>query len=341
MSERVRLRPAAATNRAVPEVTGRLERRTAEMADAEVSGPRVLVLLAAYNGAPWIPEQLESILRQEGVDTRIAVRDDGSTDGTPEEVGRFAGGDRVRVSRATVPSGSAAQNFFALMRENAAEDFDFVALADQDDIWNRDKLSRACRALAEDRAVGYSSSTVAAWADGRESVLRQVGTATPSDFLFEGAGQGCTFVLSAEFYGRVRSFVRDHQQLTQTVYYHDWAVYALARAWGMRWTFDSKPSMRYRQHGGNDTCARTTVAGIAKRLSLIKRGWYRAQLCGIAELCSAAAPTNATVTAWCALLPRPESWRRRLQIARFCLRGGRRRTLDNAIVALAALAGWV
>src|SRR5437879_6171547 len=120
--QRVRLGPASASNGTVP------ERLTGETADAEVSRPRVLVLLAAYNGAQWIREQLESILRQEGVDTRITVRDDGSTDGTPAEVGHFAGDDRVRMSCATVPSGSAAQNFFALMRENAAEDFDFVAL---------------------------------------------------------------------------------------------------------------------------------------------------------------------------------------------------------------------
>ena len=131
MPKPVRSRPAPASNGAVPEVTGRLQRPTVEMTDAELSRPRVLVLLAAYNGAPWIREQLGSILTQEGVDTRIAVRDDGSTDGTPAEVGRFTEEGRVRISAPGAPTGSAAQNFLALIRENPADEFDFVAFADQ------------------------------------------------------------------------------------------------------------------------------------------------------------------------------------------------------------------
>jgi len=304
--------------------------------------PKVLVLLAAFNGAAWIREQIESILAQEGVDVRIVVRDDGSTDATRLELGRLLAEDaRITMAPSSNPTGSAAQNFLALIRENAVDEFDFIAFADQDDLWNRNKLYRASCTLRAERTDGYSSTTTASWADGRQLVLRQVGTPTRSDFLFEGAGQGCTFVLSAGLYTRFRQLVVQYAQLTRHLHYHDWSVYAVARAWGLTWSFDPKPCMTYRQHDANDTGARGTKSGIAKRLRLIKQGWYRTQLCAIAELCSVAAPANGIVTAWRSMLLKAPDWRRKLRIARFCLQGGRRRSRDNTIVILAALAGWI
>ena len=303
--------------------------------------PKVLVLLATCNGSQWIREQMESILAQEGVDTRIAIRDDCSMDSTRWELARFAGDERIGINAAGTSSGSAARNFLALIGENPAGAADFVAFADQDDLWNRDKLVRACRMLAAGSSEGYSSATVATWEDGRERILKPSGTPTASDFLFEGAGQGCTFVLTAAFYERVRRFLATHRELTARLHYHDWLIYALARSWGLGWCFDVKPSMRYRQHAGNDTGARGSLEGIVKRLALIRQGWYRTQVRAITRLCAAAAPANAMVADWHDQLLSADCWRRRLQIARFCLRGGRRRRRDNVIAVCAALCGWI
>ncbi len=312
----------------------------AEQADGGARA-RILVLLAAYNGSDWIGPQIESILEQRGVDVRLAVRDDGSTDGTPAELARLARDSRVSLIPCAAATGSAAQNFLTLIRENAAEEADFVAFADQDDLWDRDKLLRACRTVAAEASAGYSSATLAVWEDGRQRLLRPSGAATSCDFLFEGAGQGCTFVLSADFYSRVRRFLTSRAELTRELHYHDWAIYALARAWGLPWSFDPRPSLKYRQHDRNDTGARGTAGGLKRRLLLIRRGWYGAQLRTIAELCSAAAGSNATIRAWRSMLFRPDGLRRRLQIAGFALRGGRRRMRDRAMLATAALAGWI
>jgi rhamnosyltransferase len=303
--------------------------------------PRVLILLAAYNGEKWIRQQLESILAQEGVELTVAIRDDGSSDGTLEEIARFSADDRVQLSPHSDRAGSAAQNFLALIVDHAAEDFDFVAFSDQDDIWHRNKLIRACRALSEGGFVGYSSATVAQWSDGRSAVLSQADAITATDFLFEGAGQGCTFVLRADFYGQARRFVRTHRSLTRELHYHDWMVYALARSWGYSWTFDPSPSTTYRQHGGNDTGARSTAAGARKRLALLRSGWYCKQLILISVACAAAAPGNGLFERWVALLGTRRNWRRRLRVALLCIRGGRRKKLDNLVVILAALAGWI
>jgi rhamnosyltransferase len=311
-------------------------------ASTTAASPGILVLLATCNGAAWIREQLESILAQQDVDVRIAVRDDCSSDATRLELARFAQHDKVRVAAAPPDrSGLPARNFLRLILDNPAGALEFVALSDQDDLWNQDKLERACRMLSASAAAGYSSATTAAWEDGRQSVTRLSGPPTAVDFLFEGAGQGCTYVLTREFYERVRTFLTGHRELTNEVHYHDWMIYALARSWNLRWCFDARPSMRYRQHATNHTGARGTMRGVIKRLAMIRQGWYRTQLLAIAGICRAAAPGNDSVLGWHRELVAPQSWRRRLRIARFCLRGARRRRRDRMVAVLAALCGWI
>jgi rhamnosyltransferase len=304
--------------------------------------PKVLVLLAAYNGAKWIGEQIQSVLAQTGVDVHLVIRDDGSSDSTRSEIERFTAVDsRVELIAAPAPSRSASQNFFFLIRSGDASNFDFVALSDQDDVWDRQKLRQATDSLARSRASGYSSAVTAIWPTGASRRLTQNPFLTESDYLFEGAGQGCTFVLASEFYNQLRRFLQAHEHLTQRVHFHDWVIYALSRAWHLDWVFDSISTMQYRQHGNNDTGARAGLRGVATRMARIRKGWYADQLLGISDLCQAAKPDNSLVHAWHTLLRTDRTFGRRLMIAQFCLRGGRRRKSDNAILVLAALFGWI
>lgn len=304
--------------------------------------PKVLVLVACRNGAAWIGQQVESILTQDDVDLRVVVRDDGSSDNTLGEIARFQDDARMTLSAGCDSTNSAAQNFLALIRDNPADGLDFIAFADQDDIWFRHKLARACRMLINSRlACGYSSSTLAMWPNGRTMPLTHSVRFTPTDFLFEGAGQGCTYVLRADFYADLRAFLISHWRLTERIHYHDWMVYALARAWGNSWLLDPSPSMCYRQHENNDTGARCTWAGVLMRFRRIRQGWYRDQLIAIGSICAAAAPTDATIKQWMSLFLAQSDWHRRVRVALFCLRGARRRRSDNLAIAAAALAGWI
>lgn len=303
--------------------------------------PNVLVLLASYNGAKWINDQLTSILAQKCVHVRVVIRDDGSSDTTLKEIARFAADERIQVAPSSAPTGSAAQNFFCLLAEFPADGFDFVAFSDQDDIWYEDKLSRACRMLLETGAAGYSSATLARWESGRERLIAQSQHRTDCDFLFEGAGQGCTFVLSAEFYEWARRFILERRDITRKVHFHDWTIYALARSQGLPWAFDPAPTVMYRQHSGNDTGARGSFTTILRRLGLIRNGWYRQQLEQICLLCSAAAPDDFRIAAWRSALLQEQGYPRTAHLTCFSLRRGRRKVLDRLVVAFACLVGWI
>ncbi|MDY3832975.1 MAG: glycosyltransferase, partial [Candidatus Ventricola sp.] len=46
--------------------------------------------MAAYNGAPYIGEQIDSILQQTDTNWHLTISDDGSTDGTDAIIDEYA-----------------------------------------------------------------------------------------------------------------------------------------------------------------------------------------------------------------------------------------------------------
>lgn len=304
--------------------------------------PTGVVLMATYNGDAHIVEQLNSVLSQRNASLRIVVGDDSSTDATVETLMRLDVLGRLHVFRYEQPSGGAGQNFLRLMRDTDLSGVDFVAFCDQDDVWGEDKLRRAVAMLNTREADGYSSAVTAFWPDGRELVLGQNSEQTDLDFLFEGAGQGCTFVLRGEFARRVQLFVCEHRDLLGAIHYHDWLIYAVSRALGKRWTFDPEPSMRYRQHGGNDTGARGALSGVKKRIGLIRDGWYANQ---VQQMIAAVIALDGAGTAipsdFYSIWNKQGGLKRRVQLARVLFKRGRRRSSDRVVLAVAALLGWL
>ena len=304
--------------------------------------PRVLVLLASYNGAPWLRAQIDSILAQAGVEVDIMVGDDASHDATPDLLrDAWPGEARIRFRRWDGSSGSAGANFRRLFRTVDSIGYDFVALADQDDVWHPDKLARALEALQRHNAQGYSAAVEAFWPDGRRKTMAQCARERGADFLFEGAGQGCTFVLRQSLFARVRGFCIEHVDAVERLHYHDWMIYLLARAWDARWVFDARAALDYRQHGGNEIGARGSQGAVQRRLKQIRNGWYGRQIRQAAKLYRIAHPGDAFIEGAAQLLGRDDGPLRRLGLAGFVIRHGRRRRVDRAVLALAALAGWI
>ena len=200
--------------------------------------PRVLVLLAAFNGMAYLPAQLASILCQQAVAVQVVLSIDRSSDGTEAWAAQFAQRDaRVSVLPGGQVFGGAAPNFFRLLRDVNLAGFDYVAMSDQDDLWHPDKLARACQQLQHTGAVGYSGNVTAFWPNGKERLIDKAQPQQPWDFLFEAPGPGCTFVLAQPLALALQTWVRQQGSALQPVDFHDWLIYAWARARGAmpRW----------------------------------------------------------------------------------------------------------
>ena len=103
--------------------------------------PSVGVLMTTYNGQDFIREQLDSLLAQVGVSIHVYVFDDASTDGTISILRAYANRypGLFTIFESATNSGGTGLNII----RNAARlprGHDYVALADQDDVWLPGKL---------------------------------------------------------------------------------------------------------------------------------------------------------------------------------------------------------
>ena len=214
------------------------------------SKPEVAVVMSTYNGARYLEEQVESILAQEGVDVRLYVRDDGSTDGTVEKLERWA-------SAGTLDLG--VTRSFLLLVSQVAERHPYVALADQDDVWHTNKLLRATTRLSElDPSLPAAYCSEYTYCDqdlvprGR-SHLNRIGV----DFqrmLYENVTSGNTMVMNQLLACTVS------QAGLEGVYTHDWWVSLVATAIGTL-VFDDFSSLEYRRLSNNASASGKGGAG--------------------------------------------------------------------------------
>ena len=241
---------------------------------ATESTPKIAVLLAAFNGVSWLNEQVESVLSQEDVSVSLYISVDLSSDGTEDLINQLSLKDsRIKVLPYGNHFGGAAANFYHLFKYLDLAQFDFVALSDQDDIWNSDKLHTAITQLREKNLDAYSSNITAFWPDGRKKLINKAQRQVQWDFLFEAAGPGCTYVIKKSLALEFQLFIENHWGQVQKIYLHDWLLYAFSRSKQYKWYIDPKPSMLYRQHPNNQVGANIGLQAFLIRAKKILNGW--------------------------------------------------------------------
>ena len=97
------------------------------------------ILLSTYNGKKFLPDLLDSILKQTFKDWRLLVRDDCSTDNTKEILNRYAClyPHRIKLILSRKRLGPAFSFGVLLQHSNAP----YMMFCDQDDVWLPDKIT--------------------------------------------------------------------------------------------------------------------------------------------------------------------------------------------------------
>lgn len=192
------------------------------------SRPNVTVLMATYNGVRYLPEQVDSILNQAGVNVHLVVSDDQSGDGTWEWlVDKAAADTRVLLLPRIEPSGGFAANFYRLLCD--APLTELVAFSDQDDVWMPSKLTHHAAVLHTASCEGISSNVTAVTARGTRTLIRKSYPQRRLDYLFEAPGPGSTFVFTRRLADELRGLLTDHNGPGRAVQRHDWLTYAVCR----------------------------------------------------------------------------------------------------------------
>lgn len=219
----------------------------------------IAILLATYNGALYLDEFLHSLCAQSCKDFCIYVRDDSSTDSTPEILSAYS----CKLDLRIIPSGvrlGPAKGFFKIL-EAAGESHDCYLFADQDDYWYPDKVERAAAALVEhsDEILLYCSRLE--YVDAKLSHIkysRIPRIISLQNAAVENIATGCTIGITR----KVRADILAGNPYDFIM--HDWWLYLYCSAFG-RVMYDSKPSIKYRQHDNNTIGAATGIAQDLKR----------------------------------------------------------------------------
>ncbi len=130
---------------------------------------RCSVAMCTFNGARYLPAQLDSIAAQKRPPDELVACDDASTDGSQEILRRFAvqAPFPVRLYCNSENAGVTANFESAIQRCEG----DWIALSDQDDVWHPSKLELLEAALAGAEPVG----AVFTDADVVDETLRPLG----------------------------------------------------------------------------------------------------------------------------------------------------------------------
>ena len=117
--------------------------------------PEVSIALCTYNGELFLHEQIESILNQDYANiSEIICVDDNSTDGTWKILQEYAG----KYSNFKIFRNSSNQGFIRNFEKALTlTSKKFIAIADQDDIWYPNKISKLVRVIGEN-LMAYSDN---------------------------------------------------------------------------------------------------------------------------------------------------------------------------------------
>lgn len=236
--------------------------------------PLVAVLLCTHYGSRFLAEQLDSISHQEHSNFCIWASDDGSDDNTHQILEQYQSQwEAERFSIHSGPQEGFAANFLSLTCYPDIE-ADYFAYADQDDIWEADKLSRAIAKLENvpiDTPALYCSRTRLINEYGRGTGFSPLFNKPPSfaNALIQNIGGGNTMVMNKA----AREILRIAGE--RTVVGHDWWAYLIISGAGGTVIYDSYPTVQYRQHDNNLVGANTSWYARLLRIRLLFKGRFR------------------------------------------------------------------
>jgi glycosyltransferase involved in cell wall biosynthesis len=218
----------------------------------------ISVALATYNGSRFLREQLDSIYAQTWLPVEVVVCDDRSSDDTVSILEEYRQRHGLRYE-ANEQNLGFVRNFEKAMAICRGE---FIALADQDDVWLPEKLERLMAGIGTSSLI-YSDAFLID-DGGRElpgsliatSGVLPVNGANFRYFVCNSCVTGCTALFR-------RDLLNTALPIPECETYHDWwLALAASKRGGVRYL--PERLVRYRQHAANQ-------AGVSRKTGLVSR----------------------------------------------------------------------
>lgn len=302
---------------------------------------QVVIGLALYQGAQHVAAQLDSIAAQTHGDWRLVVSDDGSRDAGPEIVREFSACfPEGQVTLIDGPHQGATRNFLSLLSQ--ARPGEYLAFADQDDVWKAEKLARGLAALSEDPGAGLYCARTTICDQDLTPLTGSRRFAGPFDFrnaLVQALTAGNTLLMPP---ATIALAARAAPAAARAgIESHDWWMYQLVTGAGRRVIRDDAEVLFYRQHPQNLKGRNDTLAAMRSRLGQLFAGdfgaWVQTNVAALSAVEAELTPENRQILKdFGAALALP-GWRQATALRRLGIR--RQTAAGNAALYAAAMAG--
>lgn len=207
-------------------------------------GPLISIALCTYNGAEFLKQQIDSILNQTYKNINLVIVDDHSTDDTVHILSEFYYDNRFQVflNDKNIGASRCYEMCISLCKG------DLIALSDQDDIWEIDKLKYMVSGL-EDNILLYHDSQMFATDNGdfdakMSDFYHFVKGKCSLSFIFKNCVSGHSMIF--------RSELREFLVPTPDGIYHDAWIAFIASTVG-KINYLPQILVRYRQHSKSVT----------------------------------------------------------------------------------------
>jgi len=213
----------------------------------------ISIALATYNGERYLHRQLDSIFNQTYKNLEVIASDDCSSDGTIEILKEYKKkyGLKYSVNKKNL---GFVKNF-----ENAINKCkgDYIALADQDDIWMPNKIERLVNEIGDYSLICSDAELI----DGKDMKIADSFRKYSNNYIAEGKNfttmvfrnfvTGCTSLVT-------RNLIVKTIPIPDGVHHHDWWLALIAaKTNGIKYLDETL--IKYRQHSYNDTGANKKI----------------------------------------------------------------------------------
>ena len=222
---------------------------------------QIAILMATYNGAAYLREQMDSILSQSATDWHLFVHDDNSADNTACILDEYAGQYPQKITRLHYPAqGGACRNFLSMLDTVKAP---YYMFSDQDDVWLPEKVEKTFRRM-KDLEAQCPDQPVIVHSDlmivdetlrtldasfVRNQQIKMGAIKSFEDYAATNTVTGCTML----FNQRARQCIKKPDD--KALMHDAWICLSVAAQHGII-DFISEPLIKYRQHDSNTLGAR-------------------------------------------------------------------------------------
>lgn len=238
------------------------------------------VVIASYNGAKYIIQELETILKQSVEVDEVIIQDDGSSDQTIELISNFITENKLHHWKLICNEVNLgfSKNFISALQKATG---DIIFFADQDDLWAKDKVEKTLECFKNNSNLKSVSSEFE-FIDGQNQKIAAPQQIPNTHCVLDGNIRyvqkeenvissfirGCTMAITKD----VANYVCDHHlesMASNSLLGHDWIIWTIASLMGDV-VIINQPLIQYRFHESNTSLEavrrKNLVGDVNKRL---------------------------------------------------------------------------